>query len=166
MFTTLRFIGNNIALMLSSNWRRLGYASVAFGEPISVREQYQHLFTEAHPAGVPFKEVKHLAERIMLDIENLIPVLPVAVVSAVMVERIDAPLRRDELLDMAGRIVRELRDAGAVVGIPRSTQRFSIANGLEMLVLRHIVVEHDMVYRAPPESREILAYYANALPER
>ena len=165
LFTTLRFIGNNVALMLSSNWQRLGYASVAFGEPVSVREQCGHVFTKAHPAGVPFDEVKRLAERIMQDIESLIPVLPVAVVSAVMVARIDTPLRRDELLDLAGRLVRELRDAGAVVGIPRSTQRYSIASGLEMLVLRHIVTEHDMVYRAPPESREILAYYANSLPE-
>jgi glycerol-3-phosphate O-acyltransferase len=160
---TLRFVARNIGLMLSSNWRRLGYASVAFGQPISIREHCQHMLVGENPHSVPFKEVKEFAELLMQNIAKLVPVLPVALVASVLVTRIGVRLRRDELLDLASRRVAELRDAGAVIGIPRSTQRYSIASGLEMLVLRRIVEEHDMVYLAPPESREILAYYANSL---
>jgi len=165
LLTTLRFIGRNIALMLSSNWRRLGYASVAFGTPISIREYCAQTPSGGQHNCVALSDVTEFAELLMRRIARLIPVLPVAVVAAVLVVRIATPLSRDELLDLASALVDELREAGAVIGIPKSTQRYSIAGGLEMLVLRRIVEERGAAYAAPPQAREILAYYANALPE-
>jgi glycerol-3-phosphate O-acyltransferase len=162
--TALRFIARNIALMLRSNWHRLGYASVAFGTPLSIREHYTQTTAGSDKPCAVLSDVTPFAELLMQRIAHLIPALPVAVVATVLVARIGKPLSRDELLDLAQRRIAELDEAGAVIGIPKSTQRYSVAGGLEMLVLRRIVLQRDDdAYLAPPQSREILAYYANSL---
>jgi glycerol-3-phosphate O-acyltransferase len=59
--------------------------------------------------------------------------------------------------------MQRLRDAGAHVHIPRHDQEYAVDVGLRMLLLRHMVVLENGVYRANPDERALLAYYANAM---
>ena len=47
--------------------------------------------------------------------------------------------------------------------IPRQDQEYAVEVGLRMLMLRHLVEQHDGLYRANPTERALLAYYANAI---
>jgi hypothetical protein len=47
--------------------------------------------------------------------------------------------------------------------VPRGDLDYAIGVGLRALLLRHIVVEQEGLYRAEPGARELLAYYANAI---
>jgi glycerol-3-phosphate O-acyltransferase len=60
-------------------------------------------------------------------------------------------------------VMQRLRRAGAHVYIPRQDQEYAVEVGLRMLLLRHMVVLEDGVYRANPAERALLAYYANAV---
>ncbi len=161
--TTLQFIGRNIGLILRSRWRRLGYASAAFGTPISMRDYYlqnPEQLTESND----LTDVALLAESLTDTLAKLIPVLPVAVMSSVLLDSSDSPIGEDDLLDRAKQRVDRLTLAGAVIGIPQTTRHYSLATGLEMLVFRRIVTrDPEGHYVVPDESRQILAYYANSL---
>ncbi len=50
MWTTLRFLSSQLALMVRSRWYRFGYACVNFGTPVSVRA-----YTTAR--GIDFRKV-------------------------------------------------------------------------------------------------------------
>jgi glycerol-3-phosphate O-acyltransferase len=60
-------------------------------------------------------------------------------------------------------LMQRLGYAGAHVHIPRHDQEYAVDVGLRMLLLRHIVVLENGVYRANPDERVLLAYYANAI---
>jgi glycerol-3-phosphate O-acyltransferase len=47
--------------------------------------------------------------------------------------------------------------------IPREDQDYAFGVGLRMLTLRHAVLEEAGLFRAAPQERELLAYYANAI---
>ncbi len=160
--TALGFVARNLALMLSSRWRRLGYASAAFGTPVSVREWCARNPDSLAPGG-GVADVAPLAESLMNDISRLIPVLPVAVLSAVFFPHLGRTLEEDTVLFEAEVLVQRLAADGAVIGIPQTTRRFSLATALEMLALRRIVARDEDGYRAPAASRDVLAYYANSL---
>ncbi|MEM7207886.1 MAG: 1-acyl-sn-glycerol-3-phosphate acyltransferase [Pseudomonadota bacterium] len=161
--TTIVFVLKNIRLMIGSRWRRLGYASAAFGRPISMRD-YLNSHPELVDAGRGLKDVEPLANALLDDLRGLIPVLPVAVVARALLQTSEYPASEDALLTHAKSIVSESESNGAVIGIPQTTQHFSLATALEMLVFRHIVdCDEDGRYTVPDESKSILAYYANSL---
>jgi glycerol-3-phosphate O-acyltransferase len=57
----------------------------------------------------------------------------------------------------------ELTAAGAHVYIPRRDLDYAITAGLRTLILRHIVLESDGLYRANPDEALALRYYANSI---
>ena len=60
--------------------------------------------------------------------------------------------------------MRRLQAPGAHVHIPRHDQEYAVDVGLRMLLLRHLVVVEDGVYRRQPQgSTPLLAFYANAI---
>ena len=50
-----------------------------------------------------------------------------------------------------------------VLHIPRQDQEYAVEVGLRMLLLRHLVELEDGLYRANPQERALLTYYANAI---
>jgi glycerol-3-phosphate O-acyltransferase len=59
--------------------------------------------------------------------------------------------------------MRRLTAAGAHVHIPRHDQEYAVDVGLRMLLLRHLVVVEDGVYRPHQGDAPLLAFYANAI---
>lgn len=162
--TTLGFIARNLWLMARSRWRRFGYACVNFGAPVSAREycrrqgiDFPRLEREARFAGV-----ERLAKTLMEKVERLIPVLPIPLVAAAVLE---APQGQSEF-DLKARVYRRierLEQSGAIVIAPSRTRGYTVDTAFDMLKLRRLIVESDGLYRPDAKSLDVLAYYANSI---
>tara|TARA_R110002020_G_scaffold6231_2_gene26062 strand:- start:4559 stop:5968 length:1410 start_codon:yes stop_codon:yes gene_type:complete len=164
---TLAFLMRNLRLRLAGKWHRFGYASVSFGDPVSVDG-----FLADHGIGkwahMPEAERDALTEKLthqlMASIAKLIPVLPVSLVSLALIEAGDASVDRLDLKHRVGALVDRLLDRGMHLHIPRQDRDYEITVGLRMLVLRRIVSEGPEGQLTINDSdRPIVAYYANAI---
>ena len=163
--TTCGFICKSIYLMVLSRWQRFGYAYVNFGKHISVR-QYCH----DHGANfgklerkIRFLEVERLAKQLMDAIRNSVPVLPVSLVAAVMLESGHKGLSASEVETKVSQMIAALQKQGAPVYVSPENRVEFILNALNMLQLRRLVRESEGIYRLVPGEAELLAYYANAI---
>ena len=164
-WTTLRFAGQQVALMARSRWKRFGYACVNFGTPISVREwaaardlDFRRLSKEDR-----FARIAELARRVMDEIGRLVPVLPVPLVATVFARNPGRGLSELEIKAEVERLMEALEARGAKIYVPRADRDYAIAAGLEMLKLRHVVDESDGLYTARSEDARLIAYYANSI---
>jgi len=163
--TTVGFIIRNFAQMAVGRWYRFGYACVNFGSPISVSDYIQK-------AGFKFKdldrerrfqEVEIFCQQLTGAIERIIPVLPVALISAVMLQDPDKGLTSFEVKLAVNRLTEKLQAQRAYIYLPKYDFEEYIEEGLEMLKLRHMVNESDQQLKANPEMLDILRYYANSI---
>jgi glycerol-3-phosphate O-acyltransferase len=164
--TTARFIGRSMILMVLSRWRRYGYACVNFGTPISARAYCRErgVRFDTLPRGERFPEIERLCRTIMGAIADVVPVLPVSLVARIFLDADDEALDILEIERRINRAQNELAHRGApVFEVPRSTRARVISEALDMLLLRRLIVENNGKYRASPEERTLIAYYANAI---
>jgi glycerol-3-phosphate O-acyltransferase len=164
--TTGSFIARSLVLMVLSRWHRYGYACVNFGTPLSAkaycREHDVWFNTLARPARFP--QVERLCRQIMAAIAHVVPVLPVSLVSKVFVDARDEGLEVLEIERRINRLQNDLAARGApVFEVHRSTRARVISEALHMLLLRRLVTEDGGLFRAVPEERAVLVYYANAI---
>jgi len=164
--TTFRFIRHSLWLMVLSRWRRYGYACVNFGKPLSVSTycRRQGINFSRLERQDRFPEVDKLCEKLMDSIKEVIPVLPVSMVSTVFLESMGRELGGLQIEKRVNQLIQKLQDRGApVFDVPKSTRAHIIAGAVDHLRLRKLVIETDGKYRAAAEEREILSYYTNAI---
>jgi glycerol-3-phosphate O-acyltransferase len=164
-FTTLRFAGAQLLLVLRSKWYRFGYACVNFGTPVSIKAYCAE-------RGIDFRKlakedrvraVSALGRHLMDQVGCLIPVLPVPLVARVLLAAGGEALSELEIKSRVGAEVERLRVRGARVYVPRSDWDYAVTAGLRMLTLRHLVDERNGLFRARPEESTLLAYYARSI---
>ena len=166
---TLRFMGQQAWLMLRSRWYRLGYACVNFGTPLSVRawSAQRGIDLERLPKEARQLEVAALGRHLMAEVGRLIPVLPVPLLALVLQrENARQPGGLISGLDIkaaAAALVGRLQAAGAHLYLPRGDWDYAIDAGLRMLLLRHLVVESEGLYRVKAGEERLIAYYANSI---
>ena len=165
MGRTLRFVGDQLWLLLRSRWHRLGYACVNFGTPVSVRAwaaargiDFDHLPREQRQA-----EVAALGHHLMGQVGRLIPVLPVPLVATVLLECGERAIDELELKSAVAALVQRLQSADAHLYLPRGDWDYAVSAGLRMLTLRHLVDESSGLYRARASETALLRYYANSI---
>lgn len=161
----LAFAGSHLWLAASGRWHRFGYACVNFGTPVSMRA-----WCGLHGLRFPDladvdrrREVTRIADHLMAQIGQIVPVLPVSLVASLFVA---APHRRWTELELKAAMlerVAQLQRHGAHQYIPRQDQDYAFGVGLRMLVLRRIVVEQQGLYAVADDAAEIIVYYANAI---
>jgi glycerol-3-phosphate O-acyltransferase len=165
LWTTCRFVGRNLRLLARGKWHRFGYACVNFGTPLSLRALAAEW--DADPRTLQreerFARVGELAERLMEAIGAVIPVLPVPLVATVFLRAGDRPLSELEIKAGVAALSEETRARGGQIYLPRADQDYAVAVGLRMLELRHMVDRSDGLYRAQPDQRTALQYYANSV---
>lgn len=163
--TTLRFAFKNIKLSRRDRWRRFGYASVNFGEPISMREYCSrneiNLISMEHDQR--FEEIEKLAHVLMEGIRNVIPVLPVALMSSVLLRHQKEWKSKLELMTAGLEKIEQLRTQGAPISVSASACEGVLSGALTMLIARGFMSEKEGLLRANDNSIEILAYYANSI---
>jgi glycerol-3-phosphate O-acyltransferase len=167
--TALVFWFSQVGLMLRGRWFRFGYACVNFGAPISARG-----WLAAHAGATGgdlrgldkerrFEIIGRLAHDVMAEIAQLVPVLPVSLITTVLLEA-GGPLDELELKSRVAALMAGLESSGARLYVPRGDRDYAFHVGLRMLVLRRLVEESEAgLYSAVPAERPLLAYYANAV---
>jgi glycerol-3-phosphate O-acyltransferase len=93
----------------------------------------------------------------------VVPALPVSLVATVILAGGERGLSSLEVKGAVFELMETLRAQGAHVHIPRQDQEYAVEVGLRMLLMRHLVLLEDGVYRANPKEEALLRFYANAI---
>jgi glycerol-3-phosphate O-acyltransferase len=164
-WNTLGFVGNNLRLMLKSDWHRFGYACVNFGAPVSVREyctlrglDFQKLGSDARKLAIA-----SLGKHLMARVGSIVPVVPVPLIASVLLKNELKPLSELELKSGVELLIEKLEAAGAHVYIPRKDLDYAVTVGLRTLTQRHVVEEKDGLFTARGTELPLIRYYANSI---
>ncbi|MEW5723506.1 MAG: 1-acyl-sn-glycerol-3-phosphate acyltransferase [Thermodesulfobacteriota bacterium] len=163
--TTLGFILHNLGLMAVKKWRRFGYACVNFGDPFSMREycRRENINFSRLSLSERHVEVERLCRTLAAGTQAVIPALPVALVSAVMLENRSRPRTPLEIKARTLALVERLEEKGAQVFRPYRGLEVALEEGLDMLRLRKLVRVEDGLVLADPAMTGVLTYYANSI---
>ncbi len=163
--TSFRFGLKTLLMDREKRWLRFGYACVNFGRPVSMKHylgdrgiELASLDTEAR-----FGEVTRLSHRLMRDIARVVPVLPVALLSDVIVEQRDTWRSELEIKSRATERIDELQALGAPVRLSQGAREAVLNRALAMLVGRGFVDSREGLLRAREETLDVLQYYANSI---
>ena len=155
----LRFTTKNLFQAMSGKRYRNGYACVNFGKPVSLTQWLQQ---NTNDPTAPLTDVSELAKDLLHKIGNIIPILPVALVSTVVIEKKSAASEL-ELKSAVFTLLGQLEANGYRAYIPRGDREYSVTVGIRMLTLRRILIEEAGMYRANPNDTHLLHYYANSI---
>lgn len=153
-FTALGYVGRLVWLRITGRLYRFGYACVSFGTPISLRGFLAEVEQDM--------QVEALGEELTRRIGQVVPVLPVSLLSRVLLAA-EGPL---PLLDLKLRVAEELdalHATGAHSHVPRADLDYAVDVGLRMLVLRQIAETTEHGIRVAEGEADVLRYYANAI---
>ncbi len=163
--TTLGFVYKTAMLSRKNRWSRFGYASVNFGPPISVKD-----YCESHKIDFSkykqterFVHVKSLADLLMERIGKVVPILPIALISEILL--LNQPDWKSELdlKSQASLRIDELKTRGAPINISTSAREAVLTNALSLLIGRGLIQKENNLLRVEPESHVLLEYYANSI---
>jgi glycerol-3-phosphate O-acyltransferase len=164
--TTFKFIRRSLVLMILSRWRRYGYACVNFGAPLSAKAYCleQGLNFSRLPRTDRFPEIEKLCQRLMSAISEVVPILPVSLMSRVFLEARDTELDILDIEERSNRLINELQARGApVFEMSRSTRAHDIVDAIDLMTLRRMVTVTDDRFKAVSAEEKIMRYYANTI---
>jgi glycerol-3-phosphate O-acyltransferase len=152
-------------LTRKNRWLRFGYASVNFGEPVSVKqycEDHRIDFSVLHKEE-RFRHVTSLAKSVMRHIATIIPVLPVALVSEVLVKNGSEWKSELDIKAQCAKRITQLKTMGAPINISSSAVESVLGTAMSALIGRGLVEEKDNLYRMNAAEFDIMNYYANSI---
>ena len=163
--TTVGFIFKNALLTRKNRWRRFGYASVNFGEPVSAKEycQAHEVDFSALQTDERFVQVEALAKSIMHNIEQVVPVLPIALMCDVLIQHGESWRSELELKSFCSEKIRHLERLGAPIDISSSALESVLGAALDVLRGRGLLDEKDNLFRMKKDEMDVMKYYANSI---
>jgi glycerol-3-phosphate O-acyltransferase len=164
---SIAFLWRNLRLRLKGRWHKFGYACVAFGKPLGLKD-YMKSQGASHfedlPQDAQSKIIVHLGDELMARIGAVIPAMPVSLVAHVLLEAGEQGLDMLSLKAGVDRLLDRLLQKGVQVHVPRADRDYAVTAGLRMYVLRRLVVEDaNGVYRVAKGEDALVRYYANSL---
>jgi glycerol-3-phosphate O-acyltransferase len=163
--TTVGFIFKIALLSRKNRWRRFGYASVNFGKPVSAKK-----YCETHNVDFSvlekderFLQIESLAKSIMNNISHVLPVVPVALMSEVLLKNKDEWKSELEIKSQCYARIRQLADAGAPIDISSSALENVLGSALDAMIGRGLVEEKENLCRMKESELDIIKYYANSI---
>jgi len=164
--TTFKFIRRSLVLMVLSRWRRYGYACVNFGTPLSAKTycRDQGLNFSRLQRTDRFPEIEKLCHRLISAVSEVVPVLPVSLISTIFLEAMDAELGILDIEERCHQLINELLARGApVFEMSRTARVHDIADAIDLMMLRRMVTASGDRFKAVPTEENIMRYYANAI---
>jgi len=164
--TTFKFIRRSLVLMILNRWRRYGYACVNFGKPLSAKAYCldQGLNLSRLPRTDRFPEIEKLCHRLMSAISEVVPVLPVSLMSTVFLEAMGTELDILDIEERINRLINELQARGApVFELSRSARAQDIVDAIDLMTLRRMVTASGDQFKAVSAEETIMRYYANTI---
>ena len=147
----LAFVLRMVWRGLRGNFPGFGAAAAGFGAPVSLR---------AHLSGPHQDPIAALGEVLMARVAAVVPVLPVPLVAAALLDR---PADRSALLGRMEALSADLQARGAVLRLHPDGTEATLEEGLRHL-RRRGMVRPDL--SVPAEKADLLAYYARPILER
>ncbi|TDJ30192.1 MAG: glycerol-3-phosphate acyltransferase [Gammaproteobacteria bacterium] len=163
--TTLKFAFKMLLMSRRKRWLRFGYASVNFGRPLSMRQYSEREKIEFSQLDQSSRidQVGKLSHRLMKEIANVVPVLPVALMSQLVLQHQTKWLSALELKTLALTRIEQLLSKGAPIKLAANASEGILSAALTMLVGRGFIESRDNLIRANPEALNLLRYYANSI---
>lgn len=163
--TTLKFAFKMLLMSRRKRWLRFGYASVNFGKPISMRQYSEREKIEFSQLDQSCRidQVGKLSHRLMKEIANVVPVLPVALMSQLVLQHQSKWLSALELKTLALTRIEQLLTKGAPIKLAANASEGILSAALTMLVGRGFIESRDNLIRANPDALNLLRYYANSI---
>ncbi len=163
--TTVKFIFKTALLSRKNRWRRFGYASVNFGEPVSAK---QYCTTHNIDFSVLDKEerflrIASLAKSIMENISRVVPVVPVALISEVLIKNKSQWKSELDIKSQCAERIAQLKNKGAPIDISASAVESVLDTAMTALTGRGLVEEKDNLYRMKESELDIMNYYAHSI---
>lgn len=141
---------HQVWLRLTGRYHRFGYAAVSFGHPVSLRA-----FRARRTGDV----TTPLAEFLMQRIGEIVPILPVPLVSWLLLKH--GGMTQAEIADGMDRAALDVPHAN--VHVPRHDRDYAAEVGLRNLVERGVVALDGERYVPLDAGRPLLRYYANSI---
>ena len=164
--TTGTFLLRSLVLMVFNRWRRYGYACVNFGTPLSIKAycREQDVDFKGLDRSRRFPEVAKLCHKLMETVAEVIPILPVSLVSTVFLENRDTAMDILEVEERSFQLIGWLMDKGApIFDVPRSTRIYAITEAIDLMLLRGMIKATGDKLKASSQENRLLTYYANAI---
>ncbi len=167
--TTFGFIWNNFRLARKHRWNRFGFASVNFSNAISVRSycQQRNLVFDSLDKEQRFIEIKALVETLMNSVEEAIPAVPFAIVSATLLKLSAAntteSISRKRLEAESVKLMEKMEEEGARLVFPRTNSLKSVQAAIDRLWMRHLIIINDNDIMVVEKERALIEYYANSI---
>ncbi len=153
-----KFFFHHIWLRIRGKYHRFGYAVVSFGKPVSLREFVKHRAGQSQE-----QQIAGLGAELMQAIGNVVPVLPVALISKVILGAGGQPMKRIAIKAAAHQLWQDYAACNVHNHIPRGDEDYAVDVGIRMLTIRHILEEKDGVLHTNLENRHLLEYYAKSI---
>jgi len=100
----------------------------------------------------------------MSAISEVVPVLPVSLMSTVFLEAMDTELNILDIEERSNRLINELQARGApVFEMSRSTRALDIVDAIDLMTLRRMVTASGNHFKAASAEETIMRYYANTI---
>jgi len=165
MTTTSRFFIKTLFMKRDKRWLRFGYASVNFGSPVSMRlySKQNNIDLSRMDQTTRFDHVQKLSHRLIQEIADVVPVLPVALMSEIVLEHQSEWLSELDLKTAASKRITQLEEKGAPIDLSASALEGVLSAALVMLEGRGLVEVKENLLRAKPEALDLLKYYANSI---
>ena len=163
--TTGRFLIKTLFMKRDKRWLRFGYASVNFGSPVSMRlySKQNNIDLSQMDQTTRFDHVQKLSHRLMQDIADVVPVLPVAMMSEIVLEHQSEWLSELDLKTAASQRITQLEEKGAPIDLSANALEGVLSAALVMLEGRGFIEVKENLLRAKPEALDLLKYYANSI---
>jgi glycerol-3-phosphate O-acyltransferase len=174
--TTFDYLFRSFFRGVFRRFKRYGYAVVTFGKPVSIDEfarEHPVLLAETYEERKP--AMQELAELVMKEISDAIPITPVPLVATIFARR--GVLTNRQMFDEIERLREEWRDRPWLLREKTPAEIWKAAR--QVLELRHLIVpveqwrddlfdeggapELEDAWQWNPEEKTLLDYYANAL---
>ena len=140
------FVLKNLWRKLWGRFKGFGTAGASFGQPISLRQ-----YLASHPSG----GTDSLAAHLMAEIAKAVPILPVPLVAAALLE--GPPPTAQVLRDRVAQLLSRLEQDQAILKLAPQGLDQTIAEGLAPLVARGLVGA-DLTHH--PQDAAVLTFYA------
>ncbi|MDH5434420.1 MAG: 1-acyl-sn-glycerol-3-phosphate acyltransferase [Gammaproteobacteria bacterium] len=163
--TTLKFWVHNMRLAYRHQWKRFGYASVRFSQPVSAREycRKNRVNFSSLDKEKRFEKVEKLADELMHKIERTIPVVPVVLLASVFVKQPKRGIAKSTVIKNARKLMEQIEKQGGHILFPHKDKQINLDAGLEMLKLRRLIEDDGKTCRITSDSLVVLQYYAHSI---
>ena len=164
MYEVARYVGWNVARLLSRRWKRYGRAAVVVGAPIPLAPWFAaHAGLFALEKSERLGEVQALCDTLLAHVGELIPVTPVPLVCAAIQSFDSEFITRADLIARIGEMRGALHELNARVLSGDNGAEEIFARAWRMLKMRRVIAEEGRGYLVLPRGRPLISYYANSV---